>query len=154
MTPATDTQPLAIGLAAYLSNYEDSGPEADQEVDPESEPEGDPETDTEFNPKADFKTDLDNENGLDYNLPPPPTDHDFNTLNEAVDTINKFTREHGYALTKRAARRTKKGTFMRCIYNVTGGGCINLGYKRIIGKGREAQGASTALSHAVLGYSK
>ena len=40
-----------------------------------------------------------------YSLPPPPADAIYSSEKEAMDAINEFTKQHGYALTTKSSKR-------------------------------------------------
>jgi hypothetical protein len=44
-----------------------------------------------------------------YDIPPPPVDLLHNSLEDAMESIRGFTKEHGYALTKLRSKKGKDG---------------------------------------------
>ncbi|KAI9035361.1 uncharacterized protein KD926_003705 [Aspergillus affinis] len=51
-------------------------------------------------------------------LPSPPTDRVFSNERDAMTFINRFTKEHGYALTTKNSKRARKTTRLQhVIYN-------------------------------------
>ncbi|KAL4865207.1 hypothetical protein BDV12DRAFT_175075 [Aspergillus spectabilis] len=54
---------------------------------------------------ASITTSIDTTNSTStISMPPPPTDRTFSQENEAMDFINDFTGEHGYALTTKNSK--------------------------------------------------
>jgi hypothetical protein len=53
--------------------------------------------------------DYTDETGINYDIPPPPVDLFYKTLDEALQSIQKLTKEHGYALTKLRSKKGKDG---------------------------------------------
>jgi len=70
------------------------------------------ESDAEVLPEDDSKAAEDSHDEADVNhdIPPPPVDLFYDTLEEALEAIREFTKEHRYALTK---PRSKKGPLVR-----------------------------------------
>ena len=46
---------------------------------------------------------------VSHDIPPPPVDQFYDTLEDALQTIREFTKEHGYALTKLRSKIGKDG---------------------------------------------
>ena len=51
-----------------------------------------------------------------YTLPPPPTNQTFQSSKEAMESINNFTRDYGYALTTARSKRDKGDGEIKVIY--------------------------------------
>ncbi|ODM17045.1 hypothetical protein SI65_07444 [Aspergillus cristatus] len=64
----------------------------------------------------------DEDPGPPYSLPSPPVDAIYSSEKEAMDAINEFTKQHGYALTTKSSKRHEgdgqiKACYLHCNCN-------------------------------------
>ncbi|OQE04572.1 hypothetical protein PENVUL_c032G00837 [Penicillium vulpinum] len=86
-------------MASLGLEYLESDPDSDQEIVPESPP-AMLSTETPSTETPSTET---------FIFPLPPIDCTYNTAEEGKDAINDFARPHGYAVTSRRSKKTKKG---------------------------------------------
>ncbi|OJJ88811.1 uncharacterized protein ASPGLDRAFT_54791 [Aspergillus glaucus CBS 516.65] len=58
---------------------------------------------------AEYLSDEEEDPGPPNSLPPPPVDAIYSSEKEAMDAINEFTKQHGYALTTKSSKRHGDG---------------------------------------------
>ena len=104
-----------------------------------------------------YESEVDDDTGSENDInelpsmPPPPEDQSFNTMQEAMDCINNFTKSHGYALTTKHSK-SKDGVIVVKYLQCDRGGT----YRSRINENRRRRQGSSRLNgcpfRAVLRY--